>query len=217
MQSADHYHILALNRHEFKLFEGNRDSLDETRAIDALAQAIDNELGRERRGRDRAERRYGRMGGTSQSQHGIDIKQDAERNDTRLFFRAVDQAVLQNYSQPLGQRLLLAALPAHHDKFRTLSRNPYLMTEAIDVYPDDLTLYELRDQSWKLVQPYYLERLRGFVEAFGIGTSNGQGTDALDEIATAAMSGRVATLLIEADRLIPGYIDATSGEILEGI
>lgn len=216
VQSADRYHILALNRHEFKLFEGNRDSLDEIPAIDTVMQAIDEQLGRDVRGLERAERVYGHARGGKHTQHGVDMKQDTDINESRSFFRAVDQAVMQNYSQPSGQRLLLAALPEHHNMFRTLSRNPLLMKEAIDVHPDDLSLEELRDRSWQVVQPYYLERLNGFVEAFRVGTSNGRGTDVLDDIATAATSGRVATLLIEADRLIPGRIDIASGKIQTG-
>lgn len=216
VQSADRYHILALNRHEFKMFEGNRDSLDEVPAIDAVMQKIDDQLGRDVRGLERAERVYGRARGGPQTQHGVDMKQDTDINESRMFFRAVDQAVMQNYSQPSGQRLLLAALPAHHNMFRTLSRNPLLMKEAIDVHPDALSLAELRDRAWELVQPYYLERLSGFVDAFRVGTSNGRGTDNLDEIAVAAIAGRVATLLIEADRLIPGRIDVASGKIQTG-
>ena len=35
-------------------------------------------------------------------------------------------------------------------------------------------------------------------------------------IAAAALAGRVATLLIEADRLIPGAVDSSTGKIIGG-
>jgi hypothetical protein len=47
-------------------------------------------------------------------------------------------------------------------------------------------------------------RLTGFVAGFGVARSAGRGVDDLDAIVRAAVAGRVETVLIEADRLIPG-------------
>lgn len=211
-QSADRYQVLALSKNAFRVFEGNRDALDEMPPIEGVPQTAAELLGKEADAREGAHRAYGPTGGGA-TQHGSDVKQDAAERDTDQFFRAVDQAVLQHYSQPSGLGLILAALPEHHHRFRTISRNPLLMKEALDIHPDDLSLDALREQIWQLVQPYYLERLAGLVEAFGAATANGQGTDELGDIAAAAIAGRVAMLLIEADRLIPGYINVASGEI----
>jgi len=216
-QSADRYQVLGLSRHAFKLFEGNRDALKEVALIEDVSQTIAEKLGREVVGleRERASRVYGPApaGRGFMAQHGTDDKQDADDRDTTQFFRAVDEAVLQHYSQPSKLPLILAALPEHHHRFRTISRNPFLIKEAIDVHPDDLSLDALRERTWQLVQPYYLKRLAGFVDAFGTATSSGRGADSLGDIATAAIAGRIATLLIEADRLVPGRIDAVSGKI----
>jgi hypothetical protein len=215
-QSADRYQILGLSREAFKLFEGNRDALGEIQPIEGVPQTAAEQLGKKVGGPERTNRVYGRTGPGSVTQHGTDVKQDATDRDTEQFFRTIDQAVLQHYSRPSGLRLILAALPEHHHRFRNISRNPFLMKEAIGVHPDDLSLDALRERAWQLVQTYYLKRLAGFVEAFGAAAANGQSTDELGAIAKAAISGRIATLLIEADRLIPGYIDAASGEITTG-
>lgn len=214
-QSADRYQILALSRNAFKVFEGNRDALDEMLPIEGVPQTAAELLGKEANDREGAHRAYGSTGRDA-AWHGTDVKQDAADRDTEQFFRAVDRAVLQYCSQPSGMRLILAALPEHHHRFRTISRNPFLMKEALDIHPDDLSLDALRERAWQLVQPHYLERLAGLVEAFGAAAANDQGTDKLGDLAKAAIAGRIATLLIEADRLIPGSIDATSGRITVG-
>ena len=213
-QSADRYQILALSRNAFKVFEGNRDALGEILPIEGVPQAADELLGKDASAREGAHRTYGPSGDAAW--HGTDVKQDATDRDTGQFFRAVDRAVLQHCSQPSGMRLILAALPEHHHRFRAISSNPFLMKEALDIHPDDLSLDALRERAWQLVQPYYLERLAGLVEAFGAAAAKGQGADELGEIAKAAIDGRIATLLIEADRLIPGTIDVTSGRISSG-
>src|SRR5690606_21442384 len=115
-----------------------------------------------------------------------------------------------------GLPLILAALPEHHNLFRANSRNPALMSEAIDIHPDALPRDALRERAWQLVQPYYLERLSGLVDAFGAATTKDQGASDLGEIAKAAVAGRIETLLIEADRVIPGSVDVVTGEITTG-
>lgn len=213
-QSADRYQILGLSRDAFKVFEGNRDALDETLPGEGVLVTADELLGKDAGSREGAHRTYGPAGDAAW--HGTDVKQDAADRDTEQFFRAVDRAVLQHWSQPSGMRLILAALPEHHHRFRAISSNPFLMKDALDVHPDAVSLDALRERAWQLVQPHYLERLAGLVDAFGAAAAKGQGADGLGEIARAAIDGRIATLLIEADRLIPGTIDVAGGTIVPG-
>ena len=211
-QSADRYQVLGLNRQAFKVFEGNRDALDELSLIAGAPQTAAELLGKADADREGAHRAYG-PDGTGVTRHGTDVKQDAEDRDTEQFFRAVDAALLKHGSQPSGQALILAALPQYHHLFRTVSANPSLVDEAIDVHPDTLSLDALRERAWQVVQPHYLKRLAGLVESFGAAASSGRGADELRGIAEAAVAGRVETLLIEADRLLPGRIDVTNGAI----
>ncbi len=213
VQSADHYQVLGLNRHAFKVFEGNRDAMVELPPINGVPQTADEWLGKASDDREGAHRAYGPEGGAAVTRHGTDVKQDANDRDTEHFFRAVDAAVLKHCSQASGKPLILAALAQHHHLFRAVSTNPSLMVEGIDVHPDALSLDTLRERAWQVVQPHYLERLAGFIESFGAAAANGRGTDDLRGIAEAAVAGRVETLLIEADRLHPGRIDDASGKI----
>ena len=213
VQSAERYQILGLNRQAFRVFEGNRDALDELPPIAGVPQTADEWLGTDDDAREGAHRAYGPDGTPAVTRHGTDVKQDAQDRDTEHFFRAVDAAVLKHCSQPSGQPLILAALPQHHHLFRTVSANPSLMDEAIDVDPDALSLDALRERAWRVVLPHYLQRLAGFVESFGNAASSSRGADDLPGIAKAAVAGRVETLLIEADRLLPGRINASSGAI----
>lgn len=213
MQSADRYQILGLDRHEAQLFEGNRDSVDEIQLAPGvprtLADAVDRDIER-----DRAVRTHGRADPGGMGRHGrSDVKNDAIDADTRQFFRQVDRAVLEHHSRPSGLPLLLAALPEHHHLFREISSNPHLIAHSISVNPKVLSIDELRVRAWALVQPYYLDRLARLIEAFGAAQANGSGSTDLAGVAGAALEGRIATLLLEADREIPGRIDAITGAV----
>ena len=213
-QSADHYQILGLSRNSFKLFEGNRDSLLEVQPQGNTPRTADEMLDKDTDSREGAHRAYGPAGDSAWQ--GTDVKQSLADRDTEQFFRAVDQAVMQHHSQSGGMGLILAALPEHHHLFRAVSKNPRLLKEALDVHPDAMSLDTLRERAWQLVQPYYLARLAGLLDTYGAAAAKGQGSDALRDIAKAATAGRVETLLIEADRIIPGQINAANSKVTAG-
>jgi hypothetical protein len=213
VQSADRFQVLGLDSQSYKVYEGNRDALDELAPIDSGKQALAGDQEPTPTERERGLRTYGPAGHGRITQHGVDVKQDADDNALAAFFRWTDQMVLEHRSRPSGLPLILAALPEHHHLFRSISRNPFLMSEAIDVNPGAMSIDTLRERAWQLMQPVYLERLGRLVDAFGAAVTNGRGSDALDRIGESAVAGRIDTLLIEADRILPGRIDANSGRI----
>ncbi len=215
LQSADRYQVLGLNRQEIRLFEGNRDALDEIEPAEGVPQTMTQALGEELTEPHQTVASYGGVGGGhSPMHHGHGGKKSEVDIDAERFFRAVDRGVLEHHSQPSGLPLILAALPDHQHMFHELSHNPFLVGESIDAHPDGMaSIDELRRRAWEVVEPHYLARLAGLVEEFGNARSKGLGDAELAQVAKAAVGGRVATLLIEADREIPGRIDAATGEI----
>lgn len=214
VQSADRYHILGLNRHSARLFEGNRDSVDEIALAPEVPRSLD-EVVQHAQERDRATRTHGRVEPGVMGRHGGDSKQDAIDAETERFFRAVDRGVLEHHSRPSGLPVLLAALPQHHHLFRAVSANPQLMASGIDVDVGVLSPEELRERAWTLVQPRYLERLAGLFDAFAAAQAKQKGSGDLSDVARAATEGRVACLLLEANRSIPGRIDVETGALSE--
>jgi hypothetical protein len=216
MQSADRFQVLGLNRHEARLFEGNRDRLDEIELAPEVPRTLEDALERDF-GRDRDIRTYGPIREGKMGRHGnSDVKQDAIHADTEQFFRIIDRGVLEHHSRPTGLPLLLAALPEHHHLFREVSGNPHLLDETIDVFPGDLSLDELRERAWEKVLPHYLARLGGFIDRFNAARPRGQATADLADAARAVVESRVATLLLDASRQAPGRMDPVSGEIILG-
>ena len=216
VQSADHYQVLGLNRREVKLFEGNRDVLDEIEPAPGVPRTISDALGEELTEPHLTVASYGTGAAGPAMRHGHGAKKDEVDLDAERFFRAVDRAVLEHHSKTSGLPLIVAALPEHHSIFRQVSHNPFLLSKGIDVYPDDLTIDALRDRAWRVVEPEYLARLASLVEEFGRAKSKGLGSDEIQLVAEAAVAGRVATLLIEAERHVPGKIDRASGGITLG-
>lgn len=145
--------------------------------------------------------------------HGHGSKKDEVDLDAERFFRAVDRAILEHHSRPSGLHLILAALPEHHGLFRQITYNPFLLAQTIDVHPDAMSNDALRERAWRAVEPYYLARLGRLVDEFQEARSKGLGSEDLTQIAEAAATRRLRTLLIDADRVIPGTIDRATGAL----
>ncbi len=208
LQSADCFQVLGLSLHEIKLFEGNRDALDEIELAPGVPRTIEEALGEELTEAHQTVASYGgtNQGGSMRHSHGGKTEEadvDAER-----FFRTVDKAILQHHSRPSDLPLLLAALPEHHALFHQISKNPFLLDEGIKIHPDALPMDGMREQAWQMFEPQYQSRLAKLADEFALAKLKGLGLDELQKVAEAAVAGRIATLLIEADREIAGRLDA---------
>jgi len=214
LQSADRFQILGVSRQAIQLFEGNRDALDEIEPAKGVPQTITEALGEELTEPHQTVASYGGVGGShSPMHHGHGGRESEVDIDAERFFRAVDREVLKHHSKPSGLPLILAALPEHHHLFHQVSHNPFLIAESIDVHPDALTIDKLRQRAWQVIEPHYLARLAALVEQFRTARSRDLGSDELTHVAKAVVAGRVATLLIEADREVPGRTDAATGAV----
>ncbi len=215
LQSAGRYHVLGVSRHAIRLFEGNRDVLDEIPLGPGVPRTMTEAFGGEMSDRHQSVVTDDAAGTGHSVMHDERGGQNAKSDiDAQRFFRAVDRGILEHHSQVAGLPLILAALPEHHHMFHAVSHNPFLIPESIDVHPDALSsIDELRERAWQLMEPRYLARLAALVEDFGNARSKGLGDSDLALVARATVSGRVATMLIEARREVPGRIDLDSGEI----
>lgn len=210
IQSADRYQVLGLSRSAIKLFEGNRDALDEIDLAPGVPRTITEALGGELTEPHQTVRSVGRAGPSGTAiRHGQGGKSDEVAVDIDRFFRTVDRAILEHHSRPSGLPLLLAALPEYHGVFRKISRNPFLLPDGLKIDPDSVSTDQLRELAWQIIGPRYLDRLRGLVDEFEQAKPRGTIGDHVGEIAFAAVSGRVKTLLVDSDREVPGHIDSS--------
>ncbi|MBN9518070.1 hypothetical protein J0H58_06060 [bacterium] len=197
-QSADRFQVLCLQREEARLYEGNRDGLTPVEPV-GVPRTVTDALG--------AWEPTGAQG-EDHPAAGTDAKREEER-----FFRAVDRAVWERVSRPSGLPLVLVALPEQQTAFRALSHNPQLLAAGVERGPGQVTGRELLTGTWACVEPGYLARLEKMVDDFYVALDRGQAADDVREVAHAAHAGRVASLMVEADRTAPGRLDPGTGAV----
>lgn len=214
MQSSQRYQVLGLTRKAIRLFEGDRDALDEIDLAPGVARTIEEALGSEL---TEARSNVRSIGGSGPAQggvhHGQGGKSDEVDKDDERFFREVDRGILAHHSKSSHLPLILATNPEHRDLFHRVSHNPNLSANGIDISPDAVSLDELRRRAWQVVEPVYAARVQAQLEQFGTARANGLGGETLQAVAEAVVTGRVATLLVDGDRVIPGHVDPESGQV----
>jgi len=214
LQTADSYQVLALNRASVRLMEGNRDALDEIDLSPGVPSTITDALGDELTDPHMTIAATGGAGpGAVPMRHVSGGKSDEVDKDTERYFRAVDRAVHEHHSRPSGLPLILVALPEYHALFRKVSSNPLLAETGIMINPEALSNKELCERAWAVNDPVYRARLASLRDAFAAAQAHGSGSQDLAEIAQAGLAGRVDTLLVEANRQVPGVLDAATGRI----
>jgi len=214
LQSTERYQVLALGLQKVQLFEGDRHALDPVALAVGVPQTVAAALVDGHTGPPiSVSFDGGSDAGNTAVNQGHGGKNDDIVGDTERFFRAVDRAVLDHHSRPSSLPLLLAALPEHHHRFREISHNPFLMDNGLMVDPHGLTHETLIQRAWEVAAPQQQAQQAVLTDAYAGAAAHGLGSENLSQVAHAAVAGRVATLLIEAERQVAGRIDPSTGRI----
>jgi len=214
LQSVERYNVLGLSLHDYHIYEGNRHSLTELVLAPGIPKNIEEALGDELTEKHSTVASYGGVG--SNMHHGHGEKKDEVDIDAERFFRFVAKTINNHYSGQSGLPLLLASLPEHHHLFHKVSNILSLLPAGIDVNPMAIETEELVKRAWKVMEPYYNGIIDKASDEYQQAKSKGKGSDSIIDVAAAAAAGRVHTLMIEADRQIPGKIINKTGSIEKG-
>ena len=221
VQSADRFHVLGLSRERVALFEGNRYEMRSLEVpgipltlTDALGEETDEPMRNFHTAGPGPAVRPGTQGGHGALiAHGQGARKEEILPDVHRFFRAVDREVVDRVSTPASLPLVPMGVEDNLSEFRAVTRNRFATEEGVTGDWTNWSLPEIRQKAWKVFEKFYLSRLDRIREDYGTASSRGQGTDDPGEAAKSAVGGRVGTLLIDADRTLPGSLDFASGEM----
>ncbi|HZK28661.1 MAG TPA: hypothetical protein VFD19_00415 [Clostridia bacterium] len=210
-QSIENYQLLGLSRENFTLYQGNRYGFQEIKLDPEAPRTMKEVLGDELSGSRLSHGTY--AGAGTPAYHGhVDAKEEIDK-DTEKYFRYVDAFVYDHYSKHSKLPLILVALKEYHSRFRTLSNNAYLLKEGINKSIDSLGLEEIQKQAREIIEAIDLEKMKNLANAYEKAKAESLGSSDLTQVSKAAYEGRVKTVLIEENRILPGKISFSRGDI----
>ncbi len=211
-QSMESYQLLGLSRKNFTLYQGNKHGFSEIVLSPDAPRTLEEVLGEQLTDPYLAHG-TNRGAGDHSVYHGQrDVRQEIH-NDTEKYFRYVDHFVRENYSKPSKLPLILVSLMEYHTQFKNISSNPYLLGECIPNSYDSLKMDELTRKALEIIKPINVEKMRNLTESYKNAEAESLGSSDLKQVAKAAYEGRIETLLLEEDKIVPGKIDNETGEV----
>lgn len=144
-------------------------------------------------------------------QGGDDVDLNAER---RNFFHHFDEA-LMDYLGEDDVPLVLAGVDFLHPIYKEANTYPNLVNEGITKDVDHLPIEKLHEQAWEIVKHKYQ---RDVDQALGVYQSlkdkDGDITEDIGEIVSAAHFQRIHTLFVSENELIWGKFDKAENEVI---
>lgn len=210
LQTAEDYFVLCVTKETAQLFVGNRDGLEPVPVRGGEVLSIDQLLGAELTKRGFVIANSGGM----RRFVGYTTTSDEVELDTQRFYRAVDKIILDEVSAIDELPLVVAGLTEQCVVFQSISHNPRLVSSSISVNPLRLTLRDLTQRAWEVMEPHVRQKSNALLEAYVEAAAHNGGIEGVFNIAHAATEGRIQTLFVEDNRQVPGKIDEETGNVI---
>lgn len=211
-QSLDRYQLLGLSRNSFTIFQGNKNGFVEIEMDSDAPRTLEEVLGDQLTDPYLTYASSGGVG-NSPTYHGHGDARDEIAKDTEKYYRYIDRFILENYSKKSKLPLILVSLKENQSLFKQISHNPYLHEEGIDISYEAIEMEQLNKKALEIIEPLILEETKKIIDSYIKATAKTSGSSELLLVVKAAFEGRVETLMLEENRMLPGKIDKNSGEI----
>ena len=213
------FYLLTLNQGGIHLWQGSRFSLSEVELGEDVPKSLAEELRY-----DEFETHLlshtapGGGGGRAtgifhgQSSGGDEVN---HKEHVLRFFRQLDTGVRDVIEGSDNPPLLIAGVDSVRGLYRQVNQYKNLLETDIDHDPESLTMPELHERAWAIVQPIFVAEQQDALDAYHhlAGTNDSRSARTIEAIAPAAYFQRVDTLLISPDISVWGAFDPEANKI----
>jgi len=210
---SSRYRLLAVSENRVALFDGGASGLATT-PHPGIPTSLEDALGSLTTEKEHRVRGTGANGATAVSYSHGTAKE--ERKLDRERFHAALAAALAPVLKDDGIPLVVAGTDEHRSALREKLQLPAFLDEGVHGNVDALGAVELHARAWPIVEQWCAARAAACKGQFERARNRGKGLDLIDDVAAAAVAGRVRRLWLDADRHIAGRIDRKTGRSLEG-
>lgn len=208
------YRVLAVSIHRVAHYEGDCDGLREV-SLPGVPTSLTDALGAEVTGKELRMRGTGRAG-SAPAFYSHRSGKEERKLDLLRFHEALGRALAAALGDP-SLPIVLAATDEHQAGLRAAAKLPTLLDDGVPGNFDHAPPAELAGRSAPLVERWLARRLAEGAAAWERARNRGKALDLLDDVAAAALTGRVSRLWVDSTRSLPGRLDPTSARIVPGV
>ena len=144
--------------------------------------------------------------------HGRGPGREIRKAELLRYFRAIDRG-LRDYLRDDDVPLLLAAVKYCHPIYREANTYSGLHPEGLVGNFERANPETIHAGAWPIVSRIFESKIETWIARFGERIGTGLASDRMEEIATAAVTGRVRCLLVVEGSPVWGVLDRTTGQI----
>jgi hypothetical protein len=202
------YRVLTVSINRIAAFEGGPEGLaprDLPGVPTSLSAALGDELTEKQ-----IRMRGTAHGGNSPAYYSHGSARDERKLDLLRFHEALTRSLVAPLADP-ALPLVLAATDEHQGGLRAGGKLPGLLGEALTGNFDHTGPAELALHAWPIVERWLVRRRDEALAGWERARNRGKSADLLDDVASAALAGRVQRLWVDATRTLPGRLDPGTG------
>jgi hypothetical protein len=144
--------------------------------------------------------------------HGQGPGKELKKEELLRFFNAIDRG-LHEYLREERVPLLLAAVKYYHPIYKLANRYPDLLDVGLEGNYERANADQIHAEAWPLVSRVFESRVDTWVERYNERKGSGLASDRIEEIAVAAVTGRVQCILVAEEESVWGILDRKTGSI----
>ena len=142
--------------------------------------------------------------------HGRGPDREAAKEELLKYFRAIDRG-LRDLLHDEHAPLLLAAVGYYHSIYREANTYPHLLPAGLEGNFERSNGEQIHAAAWPHVKQQFDTEITRWIERYRDAAGVGLGSDQLEEIAVASVSGRVRCLLAVEGMKVWGMLDRATG------
>ena len=137
---------------------------------------------------------------------------ERKKEELLRFFNAIDRG-LHEYLRDERVPLVLAAVKYYHPIYRQANRYPDLLEAGLEGNYERAPSDQIHAEAWPLVSRVLQGRIETWVARYRERAGTGRASEQLEEIAAAAVTGRVQLLLVADEESVWGMLDRKTGSV----
>lgn len=144
--------------------------------------------------------------------HGRGPGREESKEELLKYFRVIDKG-LREFLREEHTPLLLAAVGYYHSIYREANTYPHLLPQGIEGNFERSNEEQIHAAAWPIVEKQHDAEIEEWIARFRDAAGTGLGSSKLEDVAVAAVSGRVRGLLVAEGMKVWGMFDRATGSV----
>lgn len=206
------FYLLSLKKDKVKFYEGTKHRIAEVITPEEVPSQLEDVVGYDYEQKSLQFRSEQHGNKKAALYHGSGEGKAEELNETKRYFRAVNEGILKMLHDDQSPPLVVCCQDFHFPIYEEVNSYKNLYSEHISGNPEDKDITQLHEEAWGLLQSYFNTTKKEKLDLYSEYIGTGKASADVNVIFRAAFEGRIDSLFVQNGVEIFGDYDTESME-----